>query len=396
MTKVAAELGDSDVAVKKICDKHRIPVPGRGYWAKIAAGQKLRPAPFREIADPLLNRVRIVGSPLNALPEEVRGARARAKTDARVTPPVVETSTLDADGLGPLAQRHESALRSAKAGPDQMVRLAKTNLLHCVLAPTSIPRALRFIDGLGREIDARGIRLDPGENTLVATFEGETIGLTLAEGTDKVRHQPTEAEIDALEKWNIKADKARRRGDWLSGFDKPTIQEFDWVPNGRLSFLIDPGGYHSDGIRRKYADGSRQRLEPMMSEIAVGLITCAAARKAARQAAEQRQREWADQEERRKELERRRTLEAKRVEFLKLQMDVAERARAVEAFVADYVVRYPDEADSPACSAFVRWARAYAERLRASIAPRRLEEILARHALMDDAATVASWLRFDS
>jgi hypothetical protein len=39
MTKVAADLGVSDVAVKKICDKHRIPVPGRGYWAKIAAGQ---------------------------------------------------------------------------------------------------------------------------------------------------------------------------------------------------------------------------------------------------------------------------------------------------------------------------------------------------------------------
>lgn len=31
MTKVAAELGISDVALKKICVKLRIPVPGRGY-----------------------------------------------------------------------------------------------------------------------------------------------------------------------------------------------------------------------------------------------------------------------------------------------------------------------------------------------------------------------------
>ncbi len=39
MTKVAAELEISDVALKKICVKHRIPVPGRGYWAKVQAGK---------------------------------------------------------------------------------------------------------------------------------------------------------------------------------------------------------------------------------------------------------------------------------------------------------------------------------------------------------------------
>ena len=33
MTKAAADYGISDVALKKICDKHRIPVPGRGYPA---------------------------------------------------------------------------------------------------------------------------------------------------------------------------------------------------------------------------------------------------------------------------------------------------------------------------------------------------------------------------
>lgn len=31
MTKVAAEYGISDFALKNICVKHRIPVPGRGH-----------------------------------------------------------------------------------------------------------------------------------------------------------------------------------------------------------------------------------------------------------------------------------------------------------------------------------------------------------------------------
>lgn len=39
MTKVAAELGVSDVALHKVCKKHRVPAPGRGYWAKLAAGK---------------------------------------------------------------------------------------------------------------------------------------------------------------------------------------------------------------------------------------------------------------------------------------------------------------------------------------------------------------------
>ena len=43
-TKVSADYGISDVAMKKICDKHRIPVPGGGYWAKKEAGKPVQPA----------------------------------------------------------------------------------------------------------------------------------------------------------------------------------------------------------------------------------------------------------------------------------------------------------------------------------------------------------------
>jgi hypothetical protein len=393
-TKVAADFGISDVAVKKICDRHRIPVPGRGYWAKIAAGQQLRPATYREISsDLLLNRIHITGSPLNALPQEVRAARERAQLAAQA--PSAPVQEQEAVILHPLATRHAVALRSAKAGSDQMIRVGKTNLLDCRFAAGSIGRVVSFIDRLAREADQRGIRLDPGENHLVAIAEGETIGISLSEGADKVKHQPTEAEIDALEAWNVKAEKARKRGDWLSGFDRPKIPEFEWVPNGRLTFLMDQAGYHSDGIRRKFADGARQRIEAMVPEIVVGLVTCAAARKTAREATERRQREWAEEAARRQELERQRNLEVKRAEFLKLQMGVAEGARAVEAFVADYVARYGEDPEAPSSSAFIRWARGYAARLRSSIEPARLEVILAKHKLMDDSTTIEGWVHFD-
>jgi hypothetical protein len=39
MSRLAEEFGISDVALAKTCRKHEIPIPGRGYWAQLTAGQ---------------------------------------------------------------------------------------------------------------------------------------------------------------------------------------------------------------------------------------------------------------------------------------------------------------------------------------------------------------------
>ena len=43
---LAAEFGISDVALAKRCRALKIPVPGRGHWARVAAGQKPRRPPL--------------------------------------------------------------------------------------------------------------------------------------------------------------------------------------------------------------------------------------------------------------------------------------------------------------------------------------------------------------
>jgi|ERR1700733_2455617 len=43
--KVAKEFGISDVGLAKVCKKLFVPIPGRGYWARKAAGQKVEPRP---------------------------------------------------------------------------------------------------------------------------------------------------------------------------------------------------------------------------------------------------------------------------------------------------------------------------------------------------------------
>jgi len=51
MTNAASTFGFSDVWLKKVCRKHGIPVPGRGYWRRIEAGKRSRKPPPRAHKD---------------------------------------------------------------------------------------------------------------------------------------------------------------------------------------------------------------------------------------------------------------------------------------------------------------------------------------------------------
>jgi hypothetical protein len=57
MTKLAKEYGISDVALAKTCRKANIPIPGRGYWANIAAGRKMKPVPLPALPPQSSNKI---------------------------------------------------------------------------------------------------------------------------------------------------------------------------------------------------------------------------------------------------------------------------------------------------------------------------------------------------
>jgi hypothetical protein len=51
LIKVAKRYNMSDVAIAKACRKLKIPLPGRGYWARMAAGQKVAQEPLPNATD---------------------------------------------------------------------------------------------------------------------------------------------------------------------------------------------------------------------------------------------------------------------------------------------------------------------------------------------------------
>ncbi len=44
MWKVAPEFGISGAGLAKLCRRHGIPVPERGYWARLAHGKRVKPS----------------------------------------------------------------------------------------------------------------------------------------------------------------------------------------------------------------------------------------------------------------------------------------------------------------------------------------------------------------
>src|SRR5689334_555622 len=110
MTQVAAHLGISDVALKKICDRHRIPSPPRGYWAKKKAGQPVKEIRFVETAEPRDELVVIHGGASLSLPEPVQQIIDRERVKQRPPAAVAAESVHD-----PIVDVHPAIASTAKS-----------------------------------------------------------------------------------------------------------------------------------------------------------------------------------------------------------------------------------------------------------------------------------------
>jgi hypothetical protein len=118
MRDAAAEIGISDVGLKKVCVRYRVPVPPQGYWNKVHAGQKPAKILFREVSDPQLSRVRIEGSSYNP-PPEVKKAIEEAK--ARESAPEKKIEVAVAPPTLPAAVRLAAALKKNKLAEGNLV-----------------------------------------------------------------------------------------------------------------------------------------------------------------------------------------------------------------------------------------------------------------------------------
>ncbi len=361
MTKVAAEYGISDVGLKKICDKHRIPVPGRGYWAKVAAGKKVKKAHFREVSDPSVNRIRIYGSPFNKLPEPVKKAQAEAKkvSEKRENEVIVEPNPTD---LFPKVERSRKKLRSSKAPSDELIKISGSDLFDLTIGTESIDRTIAFLNTLYKAADERKYKIVKGDNALVFYVDEEPLSFSIVEQTTRQKHIPTDKEMAALKKWEKQQE--RRRYNWHSvpWSPKPTPPEWDYIPNGKLQVKIHKDDYACNGIRRTFGDGKVQRIEKLINPILESLASCAVAVKEDRAKHERWKKEREERQKQEAAQRRINSLENKRIEALTSMLEKRKLSREILDFVQDVEEKLAvnDYENPERVLEWIEWAKGHA------------------------------------
>ena len=363
MVDVAADYGISDVGLKKICDKHRIPVPGRGYWAKKAAGKKVARAHFRTVSDPAVNRIMIQGSPARRLPEAVKKAREAAKKRERRPENKVEVVAVPQD-LHPKVARTRGELEKAKPSDKGVVRTSGPDLFDLEIGPESIGRVIAFLDALITAAEDRSYQVVKGNQALELFVDDERLSFKLVEHTTRSKHNPTEAELAAIEKWEKRQQRRQQNwgyGDWTP---RPTPPEWDYLPNRHLQVIVNDGCYGHNGLRRTFGDGKAQRIETLINAILEAFATWSVAIKAKRIEDEQRRREWEEEQQRREEQRRLTALESKRVEALTKSLERWDQHRRVLDYVAAVEAKLStDDEQREAARQWIDWAKGFADRI---------------------------------
>lgn len=349
--RAARRLGISDVMLAKHCRRLEVPRPGRGYWRRLACGQRLSPPPL----PPPKSRSTPSACVIRGSPPERRERPAHREPAPRIS---VE-SKLTAPH--PLIRSTLDALRRWKPHTDGLLRVGRAEgSLDVAVSPASVDRAMRILDALIKAVESRGgrvvvwqhrdgwARVGAEEAGTFAELEGQRVGFRLRELVNRRPLTPTRQE-----------QQARARHSW------PFVPAWDYTPSGRLSLEIV--SYWHDTVRRRWTDGKSQRLEDCVGKIVVALEQAARARRE-RQEAEERARQQRAEEERRRWLEQ---LEREREEGRRRRLvEEAERWRLVQRIRA-YVAAVGEQARAKGIDTgpgtpvggWIAWARSVANEL---------------------------------
>jgi len=250
-TKLAKELGISDVAIGKICKKLVIPKPPPGYWQRLEFGHKVERTPLPPAGRGVPNEVWIDpherAAPARPLaPEVVALIESEAMPENRIR--VADTL----HHPHPLIRQTRKVIEKATPDLYDMIR-HRYSALDIRVSKTTAHRALRIMDALLKALEARGHSVE---------FAKDGSGSTqVIVGKVKVRIRLSE-KVNRTTREMTKEEKK-----------KPPYSSDLWIytPSGKLTFEIDE--YTSEMGQKKWADKETSPLEEQLNDIMVGIIS---------------------------------------------------------------------------------------------------------------------------
>ncbi|MBB5374499.1 RWP-RK domain-containing protein [Acidocella aromatica] len=325
VTHVAKDFGVSDVAIRKICKKHGIPLPPLGYWAKLQHGKKveqLNLPPLQKGQSEQVNlRVHQPSANADVFSQAQEAARQdEAKVGRRITVPATRP-----DRLHPIAAATEKTLRKAKPDREGFVTSNTEDKVGVLIGQSSIDRAILLINTFLEAAVERGHQLTTSPKFSVIV-SGQPLGFRIHETKTKVQHVPTAVEL----KEQAQRDNMAARYPTLYSADYKIYRTWDYIPSGRIVVEIyDPiqVRWRSDPIFGRWYDRKSSGVEVYLNDMMVALVSGAARAREQRAKEAEEARLAQEAEERRIENEKRARLLARATNFL------AEKAEKHEAFL---------------------------------------------------------------
>jgi hypothetical protein len=180
--KLAAEFGISGRGLAKICEGQGIPVPPRGYWARVHAGHRVRrPKLPGDPSGP------VVFSARSEFEIEHRRATSAGAIDPEIRALLERVEGADPPAAGQAVGRHTAVVRRiAKDLKDEWRRqpAATYDDRDAELAPDvsteNAERALRLLDSIVRELSRHRVHVTAIEGGRVVGIRGVVVGETFS------------------------------------------------------------------------------------------------------------------------------------------------------------------------------------------------------------------------
>jgi len=262
---VATRYGLSDVGLAKICRSLAIPLPTRGYWAKVKAGRVMRRVPLPDLkgAGTLVTGLIKLPPDQAAIREAARKTAARMRKEMHAVPPPEEAKS----SPHPLVRAASKRLHQRTGWPENtLLRSAPKEVLNLSATKDALDRALGIADALIKALATQGFQLEVDTAfgvTRVWWLETDTrMDFSLAEYVRRSPHAITPAEERARKRY-------WERSRWDSSASFPSIPSYDFTPTGVLTLKV--GRWPS----KSWKDTPNTNLEQRLGEVIAGILALA-------------------------------------------------------------------------------------------------------------------------
>lgn len=390
ITLLAKDYCMSDVGFSKVCKKLNIPLPPRGYWARVRSGQKVKTPPLpKPNKDTLLfhhfdfdnNSIKATHlSSIGNIRQIPDGSYTFVHLDDQ-TPSYTREAIEDATKLINKIKTEIRNFKISKTFFPADIKISETNEALLLAKLNGRERATPYRKDyfnicVSHDMSSRAMVILNEIYILVYKFEGQFTQLN-------TYHSNTSSNIHGIsffgENIQFFIEEKSKRSDYIPNKEDirksieswRTYPKYTYTPSGEITFRIDFPVWGNHGLRKSWTDKNNRKLEEQIPDILIGCILAATALRIKKGEEQEKLKlqEAQSQEIRRKEEKRKNELEYQQhLEEMALSWKKSQTIREFVRETEELALYKFQNKIPPSLKFWINRARAYADKIDPALA----------------------------